>query len=116
MKKTISNAKLAELLISTQNLVNRQLSAGVSTHQLARNPYSMKRMIMATFILHNPKKVQFPNIGLTTNEIIEAIKAMNFRVTFRQVTMELQNLKRLGKIDGGYYKGSGKGYVWSVVE
>ncbi len=109
----IANAKLAELLISTQNLVNRQLSAGVAVHQIARNPFSMKRMIMATFILHNPKKVLFPNIGLTSTEILEAIKAMNFRATRQQINLELQNLKRMKKVTGGYYEGSGKAYVWS---
>lgn len=110
----VTKIKLAQLLIATNALLTRQLDAGVATHQLARNPYSMKRMILATFILHNPKKVKFPKIGLTSTEILESILAMNFRATKQQINMELDNLKRAKKIEGFYYEGSGKSYVWSL--
>jgi len=104
---TINN-KLNELL-------TLQYEAGVAVHQLARNPFPMKKLILATFVLHNQATVKFPNVGLLVDEIISNIKAMKYRVTKEQVLSELQNLKKDGKIDGSYFKGSARSYVWFPI-
>jgi len=112
--KSSKKVTLDTLNLAIQNLVTIQRNFGVGVHQLARNPFSMKRTILATFMLHNPKKVQFPDIGLTAQEILSIIKTMNFRVTEKQVLAELQNLKAQGDVTGCYYEDSGRAYVWSI--